>query len=79
MPNQSQHEFQRQAFEATLKKHMTILEKAIARKLSTEGILQDERMQELSFRFMRYVAVWLLRIASQSDYKPDTAGSARLR
>jgi len=28
-------------------------------------------MQEVSLRFMRYVAVWLLRVASQTDYTPD--------
>ncbi|UQC75247.1 ubiquitin elongating factor core [Colletotrichum lupini] len=58
-------------FELTLKRHTTVLEKAIAMKYAIEGIFLDEKMQELSLRFMRYVAVWLLRLASQSSYTPD--------
>lgn len=58
-------------FEASLKKHTSVLERAIALKNAIEGIFVDEKMQELSLRFMRYVAVWMLRLASQSDYKPE--------
>ena len=56
--------------EETLKRHQTVLEKTMALKYAIEGVLLDERMQSTSLRFMRYVAVWLLRLASQSDYRP---------
>ncbi|TDZ67800.1 Ubiquitin conjugation factor E4 [Colletotrichum trifolii] len=58
-------------FETTLKRHVAVLEAAIARKFAIEGIFMDEKMQDLSLRFMRYVAVWLLRLGSQSDYTPE--------
>lgn len=57
-------------FEETLKRHTNVLEKTIALKYAIEGVLIDERMQSTSLRFMRYVAVWLLRLASASNYKP---------
>ncbi|CAH0045573.1 unnamed protein product [Clonostachys solani] len=57
-------------FEETLKRRTTVLEKTIALKHAIEGVLLDERMQSTSLRFMRYVAVWLLRLATGSDYKP---------
>ncbi|UKZ81935.1 hypothetical protein TrVFT333_009713 [Trichoderma virens FT-333] len=59
-------------FEETLKRHTNVLEKTIALKYAIEGVLLDERMQSTSLRFMRYVTVWLLRIATGSDYKPGT-------
>jgi ubiquitin conjugation factor E4 B len=57
-------------FEETLRRHTNVLEKTIALKYAIEGVLLDERMQSTSLRFMRYVAVWLLRLATQSNYKP---------
>ncbi|KAK0386365.1 hypothetical protein NLU13_6202 [Sarocladium strictum] len=57
-------------FEETLRRHTSVLEKTIALKYAIEGVLLDERMQSTSLRFMRYVAVWLLRLATQSNYKP---------
>lgn len=48
-----------------------MLEKAIALKFAIEGVFMDEKMQGLSLRFMRYVTVWLLRLASQSNYTPE--------
>ncbi|KID97961.1 ubiquitin fusion degradation protein 2, partial [Metarhizium majus ARSEF 297] len=57
-------------FEETLKRHTNVLEKTIALKHAIEGALLDERMQSTSLRFMRYVAVWLLRLVTASDYKP---------
>jgi ubiquitin conjugation factor E4 B len=56
--------------EETLKRHTNVLEKTMAMKYAIEGVLLDERMQSTSLRFMRYVAVWLLRLATGSDYKP---------
>ncbi|KAJ6439496.1 ubiquitin fusion degradation protein 2 [Purpureocillium lavendulum] len=57
-------------FEETLRRHTNVLEKTIALKYAIEGALLDERMQSTSLRFMRYVAVWLLRLVTGSDYKP---------
>ncbi|KAJ4261601.1 Ubiquitin conjugation factor E4 [Fusarium torreyae] len=57
-------------FEEAVKRHVDVLEKTIAMKLSIEGVLLDERMQSTSLRFMRYVAVWLLRLVTRSKYKP---------
>lgn len=57
-------------FEETLKRHTKALEKTIGMKYAIEGVLLDERMQSTSLRFMRYVAVWLLRLVTESKYKP---------
>ncbi|KFA49317.1 hypothetical protein S40293_04161 [Stachybotrys chartarum IBT 40293] len=57
-------------FEETLRRHTTVLEKTIGLKYAIEGVLLDERMQSTSLRFMRYVAVWLLRLGTHSNYKP---------
>lgn len=54
-----------------LKRHTTVLERAMALKFSIEGILLEQKMQSRSLQFMRYVTVWLLRVASQTDYTPD--------
>lgn len=62
---------QLQLFETALKKHTDTLENAMRTKYALEGVLQDSKMQEVSLRFMRYVAVWLLRVASESNYTPD--------
>lgn len=67
---------QLKVFEEALKRHTSVLEKTIAMKFSIEGVLLDERMQSLSLRFMRYVAVWLLRLATNSDYKPGKESQA---
>jgi ubiquitin conjugation factor E4 B len=40
-------------------------------KMAIEGVLRDKAMQTKSLLFMRYVTVWLLRIASSSDYTPE--------
>ncbi|KAJ3473430.1 hypothetical protein NLG97_g10312 [Lecanicillium saksenae] len=57
-------------FEETVKRHVNVLERTIGLKHAIEGILLDDRMQSTSLRFMRYVAVWLMRIATGQDYKP---------
>lgn len=61
---------QLRAFEESYNRHASVLEKSIALKYSIEGVLLDERMQSTSLRFMRYVAVWLLRLATRSNYRP---------
>lgn len=58
-------------FDVGLRRHTEVLEKSISLKHAIEGCLFDEKMQGRSLQFMRYVSVWLLRVASQTDYKPD--------
>lgn len=58
-------------FDVGLRRHTEVLEKSISLKYAIEGCLFDEKMQGRSLQFMRYVSVWLLRVASQTDYKPD--------
>jgi ubiquitin conjugation factor E4 B len=57
-------------FEEALKRVTNVLEKTISLKYAIEGVLLDDRMQSTSLRFMRYVAVWLLRLATGANYKP---------
>ncbi|KAB5586053.1 putative ubiquitin fusion degradation protein [Coniochaeta sp. 2T2.1] len=57
-------------FNLALEKHISLLERSIALKFAMEGVLLDEKMQSRSLQFMRYVSVWLLRVASQADYRP---------
>ncbi|KAI1152934.1 ubiquitin elongating factor core-domain-containing protein [Nemania diffusa] len=49
---------------------VTTVEKYIALKHAIHGVVLDQGMQTLSLQFMRYVAVWLLRTASKTDYQP---------
>lgn len=49
---------------------ISVLEKSIALRYSIEGVLTDKSTQTLSLQFMRYVTVWLLRVASRSAYVP---------
>ena len=57
--------------ETALKRHLGVLERSMAVKYSIQGILFEKKMQSRSLQFMRYVTVWLLRIASQTEYTPD--------
>jgi ubiquitin conjugation factor E4 B len=57
--------------DAALKRHTTVLERSMALKYSIEGILLEQKMQSRSLQFMRYVTIWLLRVASQTEYTPD--------
>lgn len=58
-------------FELQLKKYNDLLEKSMSLKFAIEGVLLDKQLQTKSLLFMRYVTVWLLRIATGSDYTPD--------
>ncbi|KAF8862296.1 hypothetical protein BDZ45DRAFT_616996 [Acephala macrosclerotiorum] len=58
-------------FEEQLKRFNDVLEKSMSLKFATEGVLFDKEMQAKSLMFMRVVTVWLLRIATHSDYTPD--------
>lgn len=66
------HANQLQLLENQLARYIAVLEKTVALKYAIEGVLLDSGMQTTSLRFMRYVAVWLLRLATGSDYKPGT-------
>ncbi|SPQ20412.1 e70e2b0f-7e15-4eb0-a36e-0c2f4fc09463 [Thermothielavioides terrestris] len=54
-----------------IKRHTSVLERSLALKFSIEGVLLEQKMQSRSLQFMRYVTVWLLRLASQTEYTPD--------
>jgi len=58
-------------FEEQLRRVNDALDKSMAFKFAVEGVLFDKAMQAKSLSFMRVVTVWLLRIATQSDYTPD--------
>ncbi|ETS77479.1 hypothetical protein PFICI_11353 [Pestalotiopsis fici W106-1] len=49
---------------------VNVIDKTMALRFSIEGVLTDKSMQTLSLQFMRYVTVWLLRVASGSSYVP---------
>ncbi|KAJ4306774.1 Ubiquitin conjugation factor E4 [Collariella sp. IMI 366227] len=57
--------------EDAIQRHTNVLERTMALKYSIEGILLEHKMQSRSLQFMRYVTVWLLRLASQTEYTPD--------
>ncbi|KAH9431338.1 hypothetical protein MCOR02_008633 [Pyricularia oryzae] len=59
------------AFDLRTSRYREALETSVAMKHATNGVLTDEKMQAKSITFMRYVTVWLLRVASQSDYTPE--------
>ena len=42
----------------------------MALKFAIEGVLFDDLMQARSLLFMRYVIVFVLRVATASDYAP---------
>jgi ubiquitin conjugation factor E4 B len=58
-------------FEEQLKRFNDVLEKSMSLKLAVEGVLLDKNMQQKSLMFMKTTTVWLLRIASASNYTPD--------
>ena len=62
---------QLRVLDEAVKRHTTVLERSMALKFSIEGILLEQKMQSRSLQFMRYVTVWLLRVASQTTYTPD--------
>lgn len=58
-------------FEEQLNKFRDVLDKSCSLKYACEAVLFDRTMQAKSLIFMRYVSVWLLRVATCSDYTPD--------
>ncbi|KAK4157667.1 ubiquitin elongating factor core-domain-containing protein [Chaetomidium leptoderma] len=61
---------QLRVLDEAVKRHTNVLERSMALKLSIEGVLLEQKMQSRSLLFMRYVTVWLLRVASQTEYAP---------
>ncbi|RAL64531.1 hypothetical protein DID88_002005 [Monilinia fructigena] len=57
------------AIEAERAKWLMTLELLL--QMAIEGVLSDKPMQAKSLIFMRYVTVWLLRIATESGYTPS--------
>ncbi|KAI0479441.1 ubiquitin conjugation factor E4 [Xylariaceae sp. FL0804] len=53
-----------------IQRYTDALERYIAQKYAIQGVVTDQGMQTLSLQFMRFVAVWLVRVATGSDYKP---------
>jgi ubiquitin conjugation factor E4 B len=58
-------------FEEQVKRFNDVLDKAMQTKMAIEGVLFDKAMQTKSLLFMRYVTVWLLRVATETPYTPD--------
>ncbi|KAH9896390.1 ubiquitin conjugation factor E4 [Xylariomycetidae sp. FL2044] len=56
-----------------LQNAVNTVERSCALKYAIQGVVLDENMQTLSLQFMRYVSVWLLRVASGTDYVPGKA------
>ncbi|KAI5926032.1 ubiquitin elongating factor core [Camillea tinctor] len=59
-----------QMAKATHHNTVNALERHISLKYAINGVVLDQSMQTLSLQFMRYVAVFLLRIASGTNYTP---------
>lgn len=56
-----------QRYEAHVEKFKKTIDDMWSSIHATNGVLQDEQMQSRSMQFMRYVIVWLLRLASGQD------------
>ncbi|KAL0470341.1 ubiquitin elongating factor core domain-containing protein [Neurospora intermedia] len=56
--------------EVAQRRLIKMLESAMSSKFAIEGIMTDKTLQTRSLQFMKYTIVWLLRVASQSDYVP---------
>ncbi|KAI9048700.1 hypothetical protein LZ554_007531 [Drepanopeziza brunnea f. sp. 'monogermtubi'] len=58
-------------FEEQLRRFNEVLDKSMSLKYAIQGVLFDKVMQAKSLMFMRVVTVWLLRVATGSNYTPD--------
>lgn len=63
---------QMRLLDEAVKRHTAVLERAMALKFAIEGVLLEARTQSRTLLFMRYVIVWLLGVASQTTYTPET-------
>ncbi|KAJ2983669.1 hypothetical protein NUW58_g6211 [Xylaria curta] len=70
LPNVQNDPIRRALVKQHIQNAVNAVEKYIALKYAIEGVVLDQGTQTLSLQFMRYVAVWLLRTASQTDYQP---------
>ncbi|KAL8861260.1 MAG: hypothetical protein Q9178_002476 [Gyalolechia marmorata] len=55
-------------FDNAVKKYKDQIDKGLSYKYAVQGVLLDEIMQARSLQFMRYVIVWLLRLASAANF-----------
>ncbi|KAL8656209.1 MAG: hypothetical protein Q9210_000404 [Variospora velana] len=55
-------------FDTAVKKYKDQIDKGISYKYAVQGVLLDEQMQARSIQFVRYVAVWLLRLVSRTQF-----------
>ena len=59
---------QEQVFEAAMRRYKDKIDLGLSLKYSLQGLLFDELWQGRSMLFMRYVTVWILRLASGVDF-----------
>jgi ubiquitin conjugation factor E4 B len=64
-------EAQLQVVDRAVTKHVQALERAMRLKFGLEGLINDRKTQGSSLSFLRYVSVWLIRVASQTKYNPS--------
>lgn len=57
-------------FDRALKKYKDQIDKGHSYKLAVQGVLLDDLSQARSMQFMRYVIIWLLRVASPRQNIP---------
>lgn len=57
-------------FEKQLKKFVDRIEKGLSYKFAVQGVLLDDLNQARSMQFMRYVIIWLLRVAAPGQDIP---------
>lgn len=57
-------------FLETLKRTSDLVDRMMSHRFAVEGVLSDKQMQVKSLLFMRYVTIWLLRVATKSEYTP---------
>lgn len=62
---------QLRVFEQALKRYKDKLDMGLALKYSLQGVLFDDQWQARSMAFMRYVAVWLLRLVSGVNFPKE--------
>ncbi|KAI9754266.1 MAG: hypothetical protein M4579_004797 [Chaenotheca gracillima] len=58
-------------FENAVKRMTTHLEKGLSYKHAVQGVLYDDLTQARSMQFMRYAAVWLLRLVAPRENYPS--------
>jgi ubiquitin conjugation factor E4 B len=59
-------------FDRAVKKYADRIEKGLSYKFAVQGVLLDDLNQARSMQFMRYVIIWLLRVAAPDQDIPKT-------